>query len=115
MLKTCSNRSTRKSCPNADYVAVFGSVRKCAEVCGSARKCAGGMVSVCGSVRKCVRGMVSVRGSVRKCAEVCASVRPAFVRPSCKMSDPDIFDFDARGCALLVEFLAYALLLLETC
>ena len=92
-----------------------GSVRKCAggmvSVCGSVRKCA----EVCGSVRKCVCGMVSVRGSVRKCAEVCASVRPAFVRPSCKMSDPDIFDFDARGCALLVEFLAYALLLLETC
>ena len=92
-----------------------GSVRKCTEVCGwdgfCARKCA----EVCGSARKCAE----VRGSVRKCAEVC-------VRKCAEVCGPPLralrarcliqtFLIDARGCALLVEFLAYALLLLETC
>ena len=80
-------------------------------MCGSVRKCAGGMVSVRGSVRKCVCGMVSVCGSVRKCAQVCGLPLRA-LRARCLIQT---FLIDARGCALLVEFLAYALLLLETC
>lgn len=52
-----------------------GRVRKCAEVRGSARKCAAKCAQVRGSVRKCAPGVCAraqVRGSARKCAEVCA-------------------------------------------
>ena len=87
---------------------------------GSVRKCAGGMVSVCGSVRKCAEVCVRDGFCARKCAEVCGSVRKCAevcglplcaLRARCLIQT---FLIDARGCALLVEFLAYALLLLET-